>query len=90
MTIYQILAEFPLKDQVETANLTEEDLAILQAVLAEYIGDKLDEWTVSKELYDDCQEKTDDKLLDEADVATVILREIWERLRETHRLRVVE
>jgi hypothetical protein len=64
----QILAEFPIKDQVEAANLTEEDLAILQAVLAEYIRDKLNEWSVSKELYADCLKKADDELLDEADV----------------------
>ena len=88
--VEQILADFPLRDQVETAILTEEDLAILQAVLANYIGDKLDEWSFSKELYNDCISKADHELLDEADTATIILRELWERLRETHRLRVVK
>ena len=86
----RILAEFPLRDQVETANLTEEDLAILQAVLANYIGDKLDEWSISKELYENCQEKADGGLLDEADASTVILGELWNRLRESHRLRVIK
>jgi hypothetical protein len=38
----------------------------------------------------DCQEKADGELLDEADAATVILRELWNRLRETHRLRTVK
>ena len=28
--------------------------------------------------------------LDEVDAATVIIRELWNRLRETHRLRVVK
>jgi len=86
----QILAEFPLRDQTETANLPEEDLAILQAVLASYISEKLDEWSVSKELYEDCQKKADGELLNEADAATVILRVLWKRLRETHRLWVVK
>jgi hypothetical protein len=86
----RILVEFPLRDQVETANITEEDLAILQAVLAKYISDKLNEWTVSRKLYEDCQEKADGELLDEADAATVILRDLWNRLRETHRLRVAK
>ena len=86
----QILVEFPLRDKIETANLTEEDLAILQAVLAEYIGDKLNEWSVSKELYADCLKKSDDGLLDKADAATVTLRVLWDRLQESHRLRVVK
>ena len=65
-------------------------LAILQAVLAEYIGEKLDEWSISKEFYEDCQEKADGEIQEEADAATVILRELWDRLREMHKLRVVE
>ena len=28
--------------------------------------------------------------LEEADAATIIIKEIWERLRETHRLRIVK
>lgn len=85
-----IIAEFPLRDKVETANMTEEDLAILQAVLAKYISDKLDEWTVNKDLYEDCLKRADGELLDETDSSTVILRVLWDRLKETHRLRVVK
>ena len=88
--VEQILADFPLQDQLETANLTEEDLAIFQAVLATYIGDKLDDWSFSKEFYDDCINMANHELLDEADAATIIIKEIWERLRETHRLRIVK
>jgi hypothetical protein len=53
--VEQILAEFPLRDQIETANMNEKDLAILQAVLAKYIGEKMDDWSVSKDLYEDCK-----------------------------------
>jgi len=31
-----------------------------------------------------------DENLDEANAATVILKELWKRLRETHKLRVVK
>jgi hypothetical protein len=86
----RILTEFPLRDQVEAAYFTEEDLAILQAVLAKYIAESLDKWSVSKALYEDCKKIADDELLDEADAATVILRELWKRLRETRRLRVMK
>ena len=70
--------------------MTEEDLAILQAVLAKHIGEKMDEWSVNKELYEDCLKQADGELLDETDASTVILRMLWDRLKETHRLRVVK
>jgi hypothetical protein len=61
-----------------------------QAVLANYIGEKLDEWSVDENLYKNCQNKAEDELLDEADTATVILSELWKRLQETQRLRIFE
>jgi hypothetical protein len=88
--VEQILAELPLRDRAETANMTEEDLVIVQAVLAKYISEKLDGWTVNSELYEDCQRKAEGELLDKADAATVILRVLWNRLQETHRLRAVK
>jgi hypothetical protein len=82
----QIIAEFTL----ETANMTEEDLAILQAILAKFISEKLDEWLECKELYADCLNRADGELLDETDASTVIFRVLWDRLRQTHKLRVVK
>jgi hypothetical protein len=86
----RILADFPLRDQVEAANLTEEDLVILQAVLADYIGDKMEKWFINKELYADCLKKAECELLDQEDASTVILNVLWDRLRDTHKLRVVK
>ncbi|MCP4630629.1 MAG: hypothetical protein GY850_45010 [bacterium] len=58
--------------------------------MANFIGEKLDEWTISRKLFEDCQRKADNELLDEADAATIILREIWDRLRDSHKLRVLK
>jgi hypothetical protein len=47
------------------------------------------DFVVNKELMKDCIAKVREPL-NEADAATIILKELWKRLRETHRLRAVK
>jgi hypothetical protein len=82
----QIIADFSLRDKVETANLAEEDLYIIKAVLGIYVGEKVDEWLINNELHSDLS----NDLIDAAEASKTILEKIWERLRETHRLRVIK
>jgi hypothetical protein len=86
----ELISELDLRDKVDTANLPEEDLAILQAVLTSHISGKMEVWSINDELYQDCLRKSGDESLDKADAATVILKELGVRLRETHKLRVVK
>ena len=74
------------------ANFTEGQLAILELVTGRYISDMLEDWSigVNKELMVDCIAKSEKKSLDEVQAATVILKEMWKRLRQTHKLRVVK
>ena len=45
---------------------------------------------VNKKLLKDCINQSENKTLDEAEAASYILKELWNRLQETHRLRVVK
>jgi hypothetical protein len=45
---------------------------------------------VNEKLMADCIKQSGNATLDEAEAANYILKEIWSRLRETHRLRVVK
>jgi hypothetical protein len=45
---------------------------------------------VNKELMEDCITKSGIKDLDEAGAATVILNELWNKLRSTHKLKIVK
>jgi len=77
----QLFAELsPLKHFI-AANMTEEDLSILQSVLEKYIDDALNEGSVCEELYTDCLQKADGEQLDDAVASAVILRELFDRLR---------
>jgi hypothetical protein len=90
--ITDIIAEIQLEDKVRFANLSEDDVQVLEAVLGKFLKyrlEKLDE-PVSDELLEECRERSGDKSLDDTGAAGFILTELWKRLRKTHKLRIVE
>jgi hypothetical protein len=86
-----IIAELTLEAKVSTANLDENEFRVLELTLGKYLRYKLDllDVGVNKELMKDCLEEFGESL-NEVDAATVLLTELWKRLQETHRLRVVK
>ena len=88
--VHQIMSEMSLKDRTTMANVVEENLQVFQLTLGLYIKNKLDEWAVSEELMKSCMELSEDKNSRRADASTVIMKELWKKLRETHKLRVVK
>jgi hypothetical protein len=71
--------------------LDEDELRVLEAVLGKFITyrlEKLDE-QVKDELFKECIARSGDIKLDDAGAAAYILKELWKRLRETHKLKVV-
>jgi hypothetical protein len=73
--ITELLDRMSLEDRVSIANLSEDDIHVLESVMGKYLKHRLDQLSETGE---------------DVEEATVILREIWKRLRETHRLRVVK
>jgi len=88
--VHQIMSGMSLKDRTTMANIDEEKLKILQFTLGIYIKNKLDEWAVNEELMKSCIELSNDEDLSKMDASTVIMKELWKKLRETHKLRVVK
>ena len=90
--VEDIIAEMPLDDRVRTANLDEDGLLVLQLALGKYLRHLLDNQTedVNKKLLKDCIKQSGNETLDEAEAASYILKELWDRLQETHKLRVVK
>jgi len=86
-----IIAEMTLAERVGTADLDENEFCVLKLTLGKLIQYKLDQLDVdvNKELMNDCLVMSRESL-SEIDAATVIIKEIWKRLRETHRFRVVK
>ncbi len=88
--VHQIMSEMSLKDRTTMANVVEENLQVFQLTLGLYIKNKLDEWAVSEELMKSCMAISKDENLSRADASTVIMKELWRKLRETNKLRVVK
>ncbi|MDO9567245.1 MAG: hypothetical protein Q7J15_10945 [Candidatus Desulfaltia sp.] len=69
--IDEIIAELPLKERTDFANMNKEDAEILQRTFDLYIRRKIGSKTEDDEYSD-------------------IMNKLWERLSETHRLRIVK
>ena len=87
-----IISEMPLDDRVRTANLDKDGLLVLQLALGKYLRHLLKNQSedVNRKLFKDCIKQSGNAALDEAEAASYILKELCERLQETHRLRVVK
>jgi len=90
--VEDIIFEMSLNDRVRTANLDEDGLTVLQLALGKYLRYLLNNQSkdVNKKLLKDCIKKSGNKKLDEAEAAGYILKKLWKRLQETHKLRVVK
>ena len=75
--ITELLEKLPLEDRVNIANLPENQIHILESIMGKYLRHKY-KWLSQDELLDDEKE------------AKAILREVWKRLKETHRMRAVK
>ena len=90
--IDDIIAEMPLDDRVRTANLDEDGIAVAQLALGKYLRYLIDNQSedVNEKLLKDCIKQSGNETLDKDEAALYILKELWNRLRETHRLRAVK
>ena len=69
--------------------MAENDLVTLQFTLGTYIGREFDIWSGNRELLDSCSVVSHDVHLHPDFAPTVIIKELWQCLRESHKLRVV-
>jgi hypothetical protein len=88
--IGQLVSEIPLKAKTTIANMTEAELIALNATLGRYINDKYALITGNEELMESCRSISGQILMHEDDAATVIIHELWKKLQETHRLRIIK
>ena len=77
---------------MRTANLDEDGLLILQLALGKYLRALIKNQSedVNRELFKDCIKQSGNDALDEVEAASYILKELWTRLKDTHRLRAVK
>lgn len=79
-----------LKDRATIANMAAGELVSLHGSLGEYINRHFDLFAAGSVLLTDCRRRSGRWELPATDAAAVIIRDLWDRLRTTYRLRVVK
>lgn len=79
-----------LKDKATIANMAAGELASLHFTLGDYINRNFDLFTAGSGLLTDCRKRSGRWTLAPEDAAAVIIRKLWERLRDTCRIRIVK
>jgi hypothetical protein len=85
-----LISKLSLKDKTTIANLAEKDLPTLQFTLGTYIGSEFGLWSGNRRLLYSCSVIAREEYLHPDFAPTVITEELWKRLRETHKLRLVK
>jgi hypothetical protein len=86
----RLMDELPLKDKATIAGMAEDELITLQFTLGSDIGKGFGIWSGNRQLLDSCEIISGDAHLHPDFAPSVIIKELWESLRETHKLRVIQ
>ncbi|UCF94148.1 MAG: putative molybdenum carrier protein [Desulfobacterales bacterium] len=86
----RLLSGLTLKDKTTIANMAEVELSTLHPHLGEYIQNEFGLLSGNTDLLRSCSFLARRGRVAGDEAAAIIIRELWKRLRETHKLRVVK
>ena len=84
------MSELTLKDKAMMANMTETELDSLHITLGRYIREKFGLWAGNISLMNSCRFVAKKQDVNEDAAAGIIIRELWKKLKESHKLRIVK
>ena len=88
--VERLIRDLSLKDKTNIANMTENELMTLQFTLGSYISNEFGIYTGNRDLRLSAKLLSGDVHLVPDYVAPLIIKELWKRLRESHKLRIVK
>jgi hypothetical protein len=88
--IERLIAQMTLKDKIQVTRMGRDELASLSGSLGEYIETRFGLRFGNRRLIDSCGAGSQGESLDAEGASAVIMRMLWERLRETHMIRRVK
>jgi hypothetical protein len=86
----RLISELPLKDKVVIANMTYDELVDLNSNLGAYIRNAFRLWSGNLELMESCRFAAKDKSMNVDGASFAIIDNLWEKLRKTHKLKVIK
>ena len=88
--VERLISELSFKDKTTIANMAEVELSVLHSTIGEYIRNEFGLWSGNKDLMTSCCFFAKRDKISEDEASSIIIRELWKRLRQTHRIRIVE
>ena len=81
--------ELTFRDKARIANLKENEIHILHSSTGLHIRVTYGLWFGNAKLMESCRQKAKKSYLHVEDASEVILKELWKRLQESHKIRVI-
>ena len=88
--VKRLIANMPLKFRVDMSRMAEGELINLHFTLGAFIRNQFMLWSENEDLLNDCRQMSGITFMNPDDATAFIIEELWNRLRKTHQLRVVE
>lgn len=88
--VERLIAEMALKDKVVIANMTYDELVDLNSNFGAYIRNAFRLWSGNHELMESCRFVSKNKKLNVDEASFAIIDALWEKLRKTHKLKVIK
>jgi hypothetical protein len=87
--VKRLIASMPLKFKVNLSKMDEGELINLHFTFGAFIRNQFGLWSGNEDLLNDCRQVSGITFLNPDDAAAFIIGELWESLKKTHQLRVV-
>jgi hypothetical protein len=84
-----LISDLPLKDRVIIANMTLGELGSLNITLGKYIREAFGLWEGNAHLMESCRVYAKDPALQAENASILIIKLLWEKIKGSHRLRIV-
>ncbi len=88
--VERLISQMPLKDKTTVANMAQDELPNLYLTLGGYIMNNFGLLSGNQKLIESCRLEADGSVQHEEDAVAVIIKELWQKLQQTHRLRVMK
>jgi hypothetical protein len=89
-SVERLCAKLTLKDKTLIANMAEVELSVLRNTLGEYIQKEFVLGSGNQDLMRSCYFLIKKKKISKGQAAEIIIRELWKRLRDSHKLRIIK
>ena len=88
--VERLILKMSLKDKTTVANMSPAELPALHSELGGYILNNFALLSGNQALIESCRLASEDKFQHDEDAVGVIIKALWEKLRQTHKLRIIK